>query len=247
VCPSPAHDDPTAAGIAACGRSIPLLMDGAIACVCCTLLSLSTLSSAAAAASALSQDDDYDDASRLSADAPRTTTRTYDVVVEEPEVVELPDGDEEEEVPSDEEDEADDDELIYLGTYSPTPTAQVVPVPVPASPRPPKKTVTDVRDRASPRARRDARGPPVRREGRRIPPISIGLVPHRTQGARHGQVRRDPGVNGGEQEFLEPQHRMLRIATVEGIEPEDVQKKERTRLWKVQTEELTRRVPAASL
>ena len=48
---------------------------------------------------------------------------------DEPEVIELRDGDEEEQVSSDEDDEDDDDdEVICSGTYSPTPTAKAAPV-----------------------------------------------------------------------------------------------------------------------
>jgi hypothetical protein len=168
--------------------------------------------------------------------------RVYSEVVddddeeEEPEVIEVMD-DEDDEVSSDEE---EDDQVIYLGTISPT-TA----VAVPTSPLPKKKTVSfgNVQVQQYSATLGDH---PCCEHGY---PISLDWA--HTEPKEYDLDWYDETRSTGECAELSVEQRVERIAKVAGISLEDVQKQERTRLWKVQAEELAsrtvlRKVPAAS-
>jgi hypothetical protein len=154
---------------------------------------------------------------------------------EEPEVIEVMD-DEDDEVSSDEEgeDDDDDDEVICLGTISPATTTTAA-VAAPTSPLPKKKTVSfgNVQVQEYSATLGDH---PCCEHGY---PISLDWA--HTEPKEYDMDWYDETRSTGECAELSAEQRVERIAKVAGISLKDVQKQERTRLWKVQAEEIASR------
>jgi hypothetical protein len=131
---------------------------------------------------------------------------------------------------------------VYLGTISPTTTTATVG----ELPRPKKKTVSfgivQVQEYSVTLGDHPC-------GGEFGYPISLDWA--HTEPKEYDMDRYDETQRAtGECAELSPEQRMHRIAAVSGIRPEEVQKQERTRLWKVQAEELAARTvlraPAAA-